>query len=134
MKILLSLLFLVGSLFAQLKEVDNNQLLQMKEKGVVVIDIRRAEEWKSTGIIEDSKLLTFFDRNGRYDVNQWLNDFSKLVKSKDTTFVIYCAHANRTKVVGNFLEKELGFKNVYELKGGINYGWIQKGMKTVEYK
>ena len=134
MKILLSLLFLVGSLFAQLKEVDNNQLLQMKEKGVVVIDIRRAEEWKSTGIIEDSKLLTFFDRNGRYDVNQWLSDFSKLVKSKDTTFVIYCAHANRTKVVGNFLEKELGFKNVYELKGGINYGWIQKGMKTVEYK
>jgi len=134
MKILLSLLFLVGSLFAQLKEVDNNQLLQMKEKGVVVIDIRRAEEWKSTGIIEDSKLLTFFDKYGRYDVNQWLSDFSKLVKSKDTTFVIYCAHANRTKVVGNFLEKELGFKNVYELKGGINYGWIQKGMKTVEYK
>ena len=133
-KILISLSFLVVSLFAQLKEVDNNQLVKMKEKELIIIDIRREDEWEKTGIIEGATMLTFFDKNGRYNVQKWLNDFSQIVKDKETTFVIYCAHANRTKAVGSLLSESLGFKNVYELKGGINYGWIDKGMKTVKYK
>ncbi len=50
-KILISLSFLVVSLFAQLKEVDNNQLVKMKEKELIIIDIRREDEWQKTGII-----------------------------------------------------------------------------------
>lgn len=133
-KIFLVLCFFMVSLFAQLKEVDNTQLLEMKSKGVQIIDIRRVDEWKKTGIIEGAKMITFFDEKGNYDIPKWLNEFSQIVKDKDATFVIYCAHANRTKMVGNFLNQELGFKNVYELKGGINYGWIDKGMKTVQIK
>jgi rhodanese-related sulfurtransferase len=60
-----------------------------------------------------------------------MNEFVKLVKTKETPFVIYCAHANRTKVVGNFLDSQMGYKEVYDLKGGINLGWIKKGLKTV---
>ena len=67
-------------------------------------------------------------------MTKWLSEFSNVVKDKNQTFVIYCAHANRTKMVGDFLSKQLGYKDVYELTGGINYGWIDKGMKTVEYK
>jgi hypothetical protein len=36
-------------------------------------------------------------------------------------------------VIGDFLENQVGYKNVHELEGGINYGWLDKGMKTVRY-
>ena len=130
--LILSLFF--AALFADLKEVDNTQLVEMKDKGVVVIDIRTLGEWKEYGIIEDAKLITFFDEKGNYDITKWLSEFSKYVKDKNQAFVIYCAHANRTKMLGNFLNKQVGYTNVYELEGGINYGWIDKGKKTVEYK
>jgi len=133
-KIFLTLCFFIVSLFAQLKEVDNNQLLELKAKGIEIIDIRRVDEWKKTGIIEGSKMITFFDEKGNYNIQEWLSSFSQVVKDKDTTFVIYCARANKTKIVGNFLTQELGFKNVYELKGGINNGWIEKGFQTVQIK
>jgi rhodanese-related sulfurtransferase len=134
LKIFLSLSFFMVSLFADLKEIDNNQLLEMQKKGVEIIDIRRVDEWEKTGVINGAKMLTFFDEKGNYDMAKWLNDFSQIVKDKNTTFIIYCAHANRTKMVGNFLNKELKYSNVYELAGGINYGWIDKGMKTVPVK
>jgi rhodanese-related sulfurtransferase len=130
--LILSLFFV--TLFADLKEVDNTQLAEMKNKGIVVIDIRTLGEWKQYGIIQNAKPITFFDEKGNYDVTKWLSEFSKYVKDKNQPFVIYCAHANRTKMLGNFLNKQLGYENVYELEGGINYGWIDKGLKTVDYK
>jgi rhodanese-related sulfurtransferase len=30
------------------------------------------------------------------------------------------------------LSNQAGYKNVYDLKGGINYGWIDKGLKTIK--
>lgn len=130
--LILSLFF--AALFADLKVVNNSQLAEMQNKDVVVIDIRTLGEWKEYGIIQNAKPITFFDEKGKYDTTKWLNEFSKYVKDKNQTFVIYCAHANRTKMLGNFLNKQLGYENVYELEGGINYGWIDKGMKTIEYK
>lgn len=126
-------LFIIAS-FAELKVVNNTQLLEMKNKGIVVIDIRRLDEWQKYGIIEDSRTITFFDEKGNYDVTKWLSEFSNIVKDKNQPFIIYCAHANRTKMLGNFLNKQLGYKDVYELEGGINNGWLKKGMKTLEYK
>ena len=130
--VLLSLFF--AALFADLKVVNENELTQMQNKNVVVIDIRTLGEWKEYGIIENAKPITFFDEKGNYDITKWLSEFSKYVKDKNQAFVIYCAHANRTKMLGNFLNKQVGYTNVYELEGGINYGWIDKGKKTVEYK
>ncbi len=121
------------SLFGEVIPVDNIQLKQMIDNGIVVIDIRRYDEWKKYGIIDGSKTLTFFDINGNYDAVSWLNSFTSYIGDKNTPVVIYCAHANRTKVVGNFLNKQLGYNYVYELKGGINYGWIDKGMSIVKY-
>ncbi len=113
--------------------------LELQEKmdnysNFIVIDVRRVDEWNYYGIIEGSKLIEFFDNTGNYNLEKWLNDFSQYVKTKDTPFVIYCAHANRTKIIGNYLANELGYQNVYELEGGINYGWLDKGFKTVKHK
>ncbi|SMN16149.1 hypothetical protein CRYPA_29 [uncultured Candidatus Thioglobus sp.] len=52
---------------------------------------------------------------------------SKIVKNKNDEFILVCAHANRTKTIGRFLEIKTEYKNIYELDGGINYGWIDKG-------
>ena len=103
--------------------VDDNELLNLQKKGVKIIDIRTKMEWEMTGIIEGSVLLTFFDERGAYDMESWLKEFENIVKNKDEKFVLVCAHANRTKVVGNFLRDKLGYKNVLELCGGIEYGW-----------
>jgi len=101
-------------------------------EGTVLIDIRRKDEWDYYGIIEGSHKLTFFDETGEYDFNKWMEEFIKIVKNKDQKFILICAHANRTKTVGHFLAAELSYKNVYELHGGINYGWLDKGLKTVK--
>ena len=134
-KIILATIVFVSIANASFREVDEKEFQTMVSKdNIVVIDIRRDDEFKQYGIIKDSKTITFFDGRGKYDVPTWLNEFVKVVKTKDQPFILYCAHANRSKVVGNFLDKQLGYKNVYDLKGGINYGWIDKGLKTVKLK
>jgi len=133
-KFLLAIFLISSSLFASFNEVDEKQLQKMIKDGVQVIDIRRLGEFKQTGIIKGAHMLTFFDDKGNYNIPDWMNKFVKIVKTKDEPFVIYCAHANRSKVVGNFLSKELKYEKVYDLKGGIAYGWIDKGLKTVRIK
>ena len=44
---------------------DNAALQQAQKNGVVVIDIRRPDEWASTGIIEGAETITAFLANGR---------------------------------------------------------------------
>ncbi len=122
------------SLASGFGEVDVKQLKTLQEKGVPVIDIRTPQEWKETGIIKGAKQMMFFDIQGQAHAEEWLKSLSSLVKDKTSPFIIYCAHANRTKAVGNWLVDKLGYKNVYELKGGINYGWIDLGEKTVKAK
>jgi len=133
-KFLLIISIFYSSLFAEFSEINEKQLQQMIKNGVQVIDIRRDGEFKQTGIIKGAHMLTFFDDKGKYNIPAWMNEFVKIVKTRDEPFVLYCAHANRSKVVGDFLSKELKYEKVYDLKGGIAYGWIDKGLKTVRIK
>jgi rhodanese-related sulfurtransferase len=108
----------------------------MKEaikENITIIDIRRADEWKKTGIIKGSHTLTFFDNTGKYDINKWMSKFTKIVKNKKQPFVLVCAHANRTKMVGEFLSQQKGYKHSHDLKGGISNGWLQFGLDTIPY-
>ena len=131
-KVLILLLLTLTSLFAKVESINEVKLQQLMKEGVVVIDIRRAEEFKQLGVIEGSKRLTFFDEKGNYDANKWLYEFAQYVTSRDQPFVLVCARANRTKVVGNFLSDQLKFQKVYDLEGGITNGWIKKGLPTVK--
>ncbi len=111
--------------------VDDKELELLMNAGTKVIDIRTPAEWQNTGIIKNSIKLMFFDQFGSYDMDSWLKELEKYVKNKDETFVLVCAHANRTKIVGNFLRDKLGYKNVVELCGGIEYGWLMKEKETI---
>jgi len=130
-KLLLALILTLNIASAKMQTMDETQLEEAMKNSVVLIDIRRVDEWKKYGIIKGSKLLTFFDEKGKYDIEAWLKEFKKLVKTKDQKFVLICAHANRSKVVGNMLADQLKYSKVYDLKGGINYGWLDKGLKSV---
>jgi rhodanese-related sulfurtransferase len=117
--------------FGPFKSLSTDEFIKKVEEGYHIIDIRRADEWEQTGIIEGSHKMTFFDEYGQYDVDAFLEDFTKVVKDKEEPFILVCAHANRTKNVGELLGLRLKYKNVYELDGGINWGWIDKGHSTV---
>ena len=128
-KILLLLAALSLTAMAKFTTIDNDTLLKMQAKGVPVIDIRTPGEWKTTGIIKGAHTMMFFDEKGRPDMGNWFFELGHLVTDKKQPFIIYCAHANRSKALGNFLDKQLKFENIYELKDGIEHGWIRDGKK-----
>ena len=118
--------------FGPFKSLSTKEFQQKKEKGFVIIDIRRADEWEYYGIIEGSFKITFFDEFGQYNLDSFMEVFMKVVTKKEQPFILVCAHANRTKTVGEIMGLQLGYENVYELDGGINWGWIDLGLKTVQ--
>ena len=70
----LTFFFLLNSiqLFAEIYEVDNEKIKMLLENSVPLIDIRTEGEWRETGIINNSYLLTFFDNEGNYDFKKWM--------------------------------------------------------------
>ena len=130
--LILSLVFFTANASAEVGQLTNSQLKQLLAEGVPIIDIRRAEEWRSTGVVEGSHLMTFFDARGRYNMDKWLAELDKVAK-KDEKFILICRSGNRTGQVSNFLDKKLGYKQVYHLQRGIN-NWIKAGDKIVPVK
>jgi len=130
-KILLTVLILSVTLFANFKTIDVAEFEKLQKKGVPVIDIRTEGEWRATGIIEGSHKITFFNEQGQPLLSDWFFEVGHLVKDKKEPIILYCAHANRSKVLAEGLVS-MGFETVYELKGGIENGWIKAGKKTVE--
>ena len=104
---------------------------KMIDDNIVMIDVRRKEEYKRTGVIRNAHLLTFFDEFGNYDMESWMKEFEKIVTSKEQTFVLICAHANRTRTIGNFLIEQ-GYKNCSHLFGGMAL-WQQELRETIPY-
>ena len=117
--------------YAEVTEVDNTQLQALIEKGIPIIDVRRPDEWKRTGIVEGSHLMTFFDAKGRYNIEAWVTELNKIVE-KDEHFVLICAVGGRTGSISKLLDLKLGYTGVHNVSKGINH-WIRKGEKTVSW-
>jgi len=132
-KIILATLLLSMSLFADFKTIDVKEFKKLQKEGLPVIDIRTEGEWNTTGIIEGAHKITFFSEQGQALLADWFFEVGHLVKDKKEPFIIYCAHASRTESLGQGLI-QMGFENVYELKGGIENGWIKAGEKVIASK
>tara|TARA_B100001063_G_scaffold35797_1_gene29387 strand:- start:128 stop:523 length:396 start_codon:yes stop_codon:yes gene_type:complete len=86
--------------------------LLMSVDDIQIIDVRTIDEHKS-GYIDASLNIDFYD-------SSFIDSLNVLDKSKAT--VVYCKSGNRSgKSV--LIMKSLGFKNVYNLKEGMN-GWL----------
>lgn len=115
---------LLGVTEPKYKNVSNNELKGLLKSGMKIIDIRRPEEWKQTGVVEGSHLLTFFDKRGRVNPD-FRSKFSKLVKKADKVILI-CRTGSRTGAVSKFLSEREGFEGIINVTRGITH-WIKEG-------
>jgi len=130
-KVMLLLSVLSVTLFAGFKTIGIAEFEKLQAKGAPVIDIRTPGEWQDTGIIKGAHKMMFFTPQGQPDLAGWFFELGHLVKDKKEPILLYCAHANRSKTLGEGLS-QMGFENVYELKDGIENGWLKAGKKTVK--
>ncbi|WP_201352376.1 rhodanese-like domain-containing protein [Hydrogenimonas urashimensis] len=114
------LLLLFGSfLFAEVRDLDIASFEKLRSNGISVIDIRTPKEWKTTGLIEGSHPIMFFDAKGKYDLQAFLEKLRGLGIDKQKPFILVCRSASRTRMLGNYLSDEMGYRYVYQLAGGI---------------
>jgi len=83
---------------------------------LTILDIRTASEY-SAGHIKDAINIDFYSKDFRDKLS---------LLDKDKTYLLYCRTGNRTsKALADF--KELGFKKIYHLYGGIS-DWRNSGL------
>ena len=129
-KIILIINLLVASFaFSDVIEIGNIELKSLLQKKIPLIDIRRKDEWKSTGIVENSILMTFFDKNGKANTNEWLKELNKIANKNDPVILI-CRTGRRTGIISKFLSEKVGYKLIYDVTDGIT-DWIKKGNTVV---
>jgi rhodanese-related sulfurtransferase len=104
--------------------INNQQLAASNKKGVKLIDIRRADEWQQTGVIEGSIQLTAFDARGQF-IPSFLDQLGSTVEP-DEEFVLICRTGNRTAMLSNWLASKGGYENVVNVQDGI-VSWIASG-------
>ena len=115
---------------ATVTNVDNEKLKELIDNNVLVVDIRREEEWRDTGIIKGSKTITFFNRNGSVN-KDFLSKFTAVAK-KDQPVVLICRTGVRTSHATKAIAQQLGYKNVINVTDGI-MGWIGEKKPVTKY-
>ena len=128
MKILL-VIFVLFTKFvnAEVININNRELINLIEKDIKVIDVRTQNEWKSTGIIKGSFLISLLNKNKKFIFNDWYEMFNnKFGKNKSIIFI--CASGVRSNYISHLLKKKKPDLIIYNLKKGINY-WIRSGYK-----
>jgi rhodanese-related sulfurtransferase len=101
--------------------VDNNQLQLMLDQNIPIYDVRRPEEWRQTGVVEGSKLLTFVDGYGRM-MPGFLDRLTAEI-GKDDPVILICRTGNRTGTLARYLVEEMGYTQVFNVRNGITH-WI----------
>ena len=115
-----------------LGELSPQQFIDARENGGVVIDIRREEEWRETGIIKGSQTITAFTKDGKIHPD-FPKKFFDLINDVDVPILLYCRTGNRTGILGKALIDQVGQTNVSHLSDGI-LGWKKQGLTIVDYK
>ncbi len=113
----------------QLGDLSEKQLIEMQsQNNALIIDIRTAKEWQTTGIIPGAKKLEFFSSTGSFNTEKWLTEMEQFKSSSEQPVILVCRSGYRTEKVGKMLSEKLGIKNVFHLSKGIS-SWIAKGYK-----
>ncbi len=108
--------------------LNNEQLETMLEQGIPIYDIRRAEEWRQTGVVANSKLMTFFDASGRV-LPDFMPHFTATI-GKDDPVILICRTGNRTSTLARYLSEQIGYTRVYNVRDGITR-WIGENRPVI---
>lgn len=99
--------------------------------GKILVDIRRAEEWQLTGILDGSHQLTFFDAAGNADAPGWMVALAKVATPEDD-LVLICRSGHRTGIILEYLHTQTEYGQARHLAGGI-LGWLEKGLPVIPF-
>jgi phage shock protein E len=89
------------------------------ERGVIVLDVRTADEFKQNHIIDAQNI----------DVESVDFDAEIAKLDKKATYALYCQSGRRSAIAFTKM-KESGFLNLYNLDGGMN-AWVASGLPRV---
>ena len=122
-------LLTIKTVFAEIIDVNNEQIKELSKLNIPIVDIRRSSEWHQTGIVPNSILLTFFDKKGNYNLDEWYKQL-RLKINEGEPIILICRTGRRTKIIAEMMDKK--FNNViYNAKDGIT-SWIDEKLKTVK--
>lgn len=96
------------------------------------MDVRRSSEWGQTGVVPKSILLTFFDKDGNYNYDEWYKKL-RLEIDEDKPIILICRTGRRTKVIAKMMEIKNFDSVIYNAKSVI-ISWIDKKLITVKPK
>ena len=116
---------------AEIIHIDTAKTQSLIDDGIPIIDIRTKSEWKQTGIVEGSHLLTLFDEQGKFDIEKWMSDLDKIA-GKDKPFMLICAVGGRTAMLSQYLDSKAGYTQVHNVHRGI-VQWIGENKPVVAY-
>ena len=129
--ICLSFLLTANLAQADVEMVDSEKLESMIAEGAVIIDIRREDEWRNTGIIENSHTATFFDQYGAFNTDKWMEQVSPLLNNEQPV-VLICHGGVRSNWVAKWLDSNADIGTIYDATEGVA-GWVGKGKPTQSY-
>ena len=128
MKILLFIFILFSKYStAEVIYIDNRELNDLIEKEIKIVDVRTQNEWKSTGIIKGSILISLLDKKNKFIFENWYKDSNKKI-SRNESVIFVCGSGVRSKYISNLINKKKPDLKIYNLKKGIN-NWIRSGNK-----
>ncbi len=116
--------------FADIVDVNNKQIKELLKNNIPIVDIRRSSEWNQTGVVPKSILLTFFDKEGNYNYDEWYEKL-RLEIDEGKPIILICRTGRRTGIIAKMMEIK-NFDNViYNAKSGIT-SWIDEKLITVK--
>lgn len=129
---IIALFILSTTAQAEITHISNEKTESLLKEGIPLIDVRTESEWKETGIVEGSHLLTLFDETGKFDIKKWMADLDKIA-GKDKPFMLICAVGGRTAMLSQYLDSREGYTQVHNIQQGIAH-WIRSDKPVVNYK
>ena len=128
--IFIGFLLTIKFAYADIVDVNNEQIKELSKNNIPIIDVRRSSEWNQTGVVPNSILLTFFDKKGNYNYDEWYEKL-RLEIDEGKPIILICRTGRRTKIIAKMMELK-NFDNViYNAKNGIT-SWIDEKLKTVK--
>jgi rhodanese-related sulfurtransferase len=120
-KVFLTILLIFGFSFAY-QDLNAKQFYEMmqKEKDVIILDVRTPQEYQEGHINNTINI----------PVQILGQQLDKLNNFKDKKILVYCRSGHRSAIASQTLDR-VGFKNVYNLKGGL-FEWKASGLPLVK--
>ena len=116
--------------FADIVDVNNEQIKELSKNNIPIVDIRRSSEWDQTGVVPKSILLTFFDKEGNYNYDEWYEKL-RLEIDEGQPIILICRTGRRTQIIAKMMEIKKFDNVIYNAKNGIT-SWIDKKLITVK--